>query len=116
MRYVVLCLVAICLIKSSSDALAQTTPPMPTMQDLREMYAAAQYRTCAQQVARVLNAKTPDAQQLDRGELLALRGDCLVKLGDRAGAIKAYADAQKSGNPDVWSHARAMELLLKSGK
>src|SRR4051794_15616662 len=72
-------------------------PAMPTMQDLRDMYAAAQYRICAQQVARVLNLKTPAAQQYERGQLLALRGDCLLNLGDRAGAIKAYTDAQKSG-------------------
>src|SRR3954463_6049733 len=94
----------------------QSGAPMPTMQDLRDMYAAAQYRICAQQVARVLNLKTPAAQQYERGQLLALRGDCLLNLGDRAGAIKAYTDAQKSGDPDVWCHARAMELLVKSGK
>src|SRR3954464_9036787 len=95
---------------------APSGPPIPTMQDLRDMYAATQYRICVQQVARVLNLKTPAAQEYDRGELLALRGDCLLNLGDRACATKAYTEAQKSGNPDVWCHARAMELLVKSGK
>jgi hypothetical protein len=91
-------------------------PPIPTMQDLNDMYAAAQYRTCVQQIARVLNLKTPAAQDYDRGALLALRGDCLLNLGDRTGAIKAYTDAQKTKQPEAWCHARAMELLVRSGK
>src|SRR3954453_24035260 len=121
MRYLASLAVAACLLLTwapigRAQPKPSGGPPIPTMQDLRDMYAAAQYRICAQQVARVLNLKTPAAQQYERGQLLSLRGDCLLNLGDRAGAIKAYTDAQKSGNPDVWCHARAMELLVKSGK
>src|SRR5689334_18952344 len=85
------------LILAAGGALGQSAgePPLPTMQDLRDTYAAGQYRTCVQQVARVLNLKTPAAEKYDRSELLGLRGDCLLNLGDRAGAIKAYAEAQK---------------------
>jgi hypothetical protein len=120
-KFAPLAVVAVCLLLMCAPIVpAQQkpagAPPMPTMQDFHDMYAAAQYRICAQQVARVLNMKTPAAQVFDRGELLALRADCLLNLGDRAGAIRAYTDAQKSGNPDVWCHARAMELLVKSGK
>src|SRR4051794_29348252 len=110
------CLLLLAAPMTSPQPKPAGTPPIPTMQDLRDMYAATQYRICTQQVARVLNLKTPAAQEYDRGELLALRGDCLLNLGDRAGATKAYTEAQKSGNPDVWCHARAMELLVKSGK
>ena len=75
--------------------------PTPSPNDLQDMYNARQYRTCAQQVARALNVKTPAAAGLayDRGQLLSLRGDCLLNLGDRSGAIKPASTAARTPHP-----------------
>ena len=94
-------------------AAAAPNPPLPTPADLGEMFKAGQYRVCLQQIARVLQLTGDAAKPYDKYALLLLRGDCLLHLGDKATAMMAYAETEKSPNVAQAAEARAMTLLLR---
>jgi hypothetical protein len=114
-RWAVLLLVSICW--SAAAAAPNKDAPLPTSKDLRDMHDAGQYRTCLQQIARLMRAGgTPntsaDAKALERFDLLLLRGDCLIHLEDPATAKLAYAAVKDSPDPKQSQEARATLLLL----
>lgn len=102
---------------AAADAPAKPAPaalPLPTLQDLHEMYDAKQYTICIQQIGRVLRLTGDEAKRHDKFTLQLLRGDCLLHLDDRASAIAAYQAAAKSLDPKVSVPARANELLARA--
>jgi len=92
---------------------AAPNPPLPTPADLQEMFKAGQYRTCLQQIARVLQLTGDAARPYDQYALLLLRGDCLLQLNDKPTALMAFAIAEKSPNVAQAASARAMTLVLR---
>jgi hypothetical protein len=76
------------------------------------MHDAREYRTCLQQVARLLALRGELAAHYDRYALLLLRGDCLLHLEDRATALEAYTEAMTSPEPRQLAEARAMTRLI----
>lgn len=106
-------LAAFLLLSLVSIAAAAPNPPLPTPADIREMFKAGQYRTCLQQIARVLQLSGDAAKPYDLYALLLLRGDCLLQLDDKPTAMIAYAEAEKSPDVAQAAAARAMTLLLR---
>ena len=76
------------------------------------MYDAKQYRTCLQQIGRVLQLRGDAARPYDPASLQLLRGECLVQLQDRSTAMLAFSTAEKSPDLQQAAQARAMSLLL----
>lgn len=96
----------------TSFAAAQSAPPMPTMDDLIKMYDAKQYRTCLQQIARVIRQAQVPGGAWDKYALLLMRADCLLHLRDGASARQAYEAAEKAPTEEQWARARAMAFLI----
>jgi hypothetical protein len=88
--------------------------PVPTPQELQQMFDAKQYHTCLQQIARVLRVKGDAASAYDPDQLQLLRGECFIRLGDRAQAIRAFTTAQKSANHSMALTARANLLIVQA--
>ncbi|MGH7178806.1 MAG: hypothetical protein ACREJC_15615 [Tepidisphaeraceae bacterium] len=91
--------------------LSRAQTPTATLDELRKMYDARQYRVCLQQIAKVLRGA--DRGGSNRFDLLTLRGDCLLQLRDGATAKDAYAAAQKSPDIQQAAYARAMNALIR---
>lgn len=106
-------LLAFFLLSLASVLSAAPNPPLPTPADLGEMFKAGQYRTCLQQIARVLQLTGDAAKPYDQYALLLLRGNCLLQLNDKPTALMAYAEAEKSTDTAQAAEARAMTLLLR---
>jgi hypothetical protein len=88
--------------------------PVPTPQELQQMFDAGQYHTCLQQIARVLRLRGSAASAHDPDQLQMLRGECFIRLGDRAQAIRAFTTAQKSANHALALTARANLLIVQA--
>lgn len=95
--------------------------PVPTLAQLREAYAAGEYRVALQQAPRTL-ATTQDPAL--RAELHYLRGQCLIKLDDaytaKLALNAAEQEANKAGNVGesrvTGAKARADRLLIEASK
>ncbi len=96
----------------SSPLQAQNPPPMPTMDDLRQMYQAKQYRVCLQQIARVVRQANLQDSQWDKYALMLMRADCLLHLDDGAAARQMYEQAEQSPDEMQWARGRAMAYLV----
>ncbi|HEY2586274.1 MAG TPA: hypothetical protein VGI81_10970 [Tepidisphaeraceae bacterium] len=93
---------------------ASAAPPMPTMGDLQQMYDAGQFHTCLQQIARVLPGSDRPNSGFDRLQLMLLRGECLMRLGARAEAYRAFTAAQASPEAKTALTARANVVLIEA--
>lgn len=91
-------------------------PPLPSMDDLREMYDAGDYRAAVQQIARVLRLKGAPAQAYDREALLLLRGQSLLAMEDPRAAKRALEEAQKSAQNDIAMKAHGLVALIDRSK
>lgn len=105
---VVILMVGICLAPSVS---AQQ-PPLATMDELRQMYDAGHYRTCLQQIARVMPQVLSGAPGYDRDALVLMRANCLLHLDDGASARQAYQSAESAPEEAQWARGRAMVFLI----
>jgi hypothetical protein len=108
-------LLAAILLSAPCLASAQT-PTIPTAEQLRMLYGDGRYHACLQEISRLLFLKGAAAANVNRPELLLLRGDCLVKLKDSRTALKAYQEAEKAAthDPETALWARAGVLILKN--
>lgn len=107
------------------QAIGQTKPTVPppvaTLEDLKAMYSAAQYKLCLQQASRSLAAKN---KPISRAAVQLVRGDCLLQLEDASTARQAYVqaeneakkDADNSDSRDLFAQARATRLLISASK
>jgi hypothetical protein len=107
----------------SSLALGQTKPaenqgppPLPTMDELRQMYDDGDYQAAVQQIARVLRLRGAAAQPYDRDTLLLLRGKTLLALDDPRAAKRSFEEAQKSAQTDIAMTAHGYFTLLSRSK
>ncbi|MBC8108229.1 MAG: hypothetical protein H7Z14_16705 [Anaerolineae bacterium] len=91
-------------------------PPLPTMDELREMYDSGDYRTAVQQIARVLRLRGAPAQPYDRDALQLLRGQTLLALDDPRAAKRSFDEAQKSAQNDIAMKAHGYFALLSRSK
>ena len=70
-------------------------PPLPTMDELREMYESGDYRTAVQQIARVQRLRAP-AEPYDPDALQLLRGQTLLALDDPRSARSVLSRKRRS--------------------
>jgi hypothetical protein len=92
-----------------------TTQPMPvaTIVELKQMHDSGEYKTCLQQIARVMMLRGEAARPYDPFALLLLRGDCLLHLEDRTTAYDAFTSAEKSTDPAQKAEAIATAFLIQ---
>lgn len=109
-----LCVLISVILMCASTRAPAAALPMPTMNDLQQMYDAGQYHTCLQQIARVLPGSDRPNSGFDRLQLMLLRGECLMRLGARAAAYRAFVAAQASPEAKTALTARANVVLLEA--
>jgi hypothetical protein len=91
--------------------------PPPTVEQLKAMLAQQQYQEVIRGVARCMALKGPAAQNLDRYELLLLRGEAYLRTRALPPAAEAFAAAQKeTDDPARRSAARADEILVRKSR
>jgi hypothetical protein len=88
-------------------------PQLPTMADLKEMYDAGAYRTCLQQVSRLMQLRSDNANAVNRDQLLLLRGQCLLAMDDAPSALRSLDQAKDATDLEVSTHARALAALIR---
>lgn len=87
----------------------------PTMAEVRDSYAAGQYRPTLRSIADCLALKGQAAEGYDHYELLMLKGECLLQLKSPSYAANAFEDARAAAGNDVPKRATAAanELLAR---
>jgi hypothetical protein len=85
------------------------------VRDAQQKFDAGQYPDALKVIAQALSKGTPTGESPERYQLLMLRGECLIRTGQRAPAAAAFDAANKSA-PDVPSAAlaRANALLVRA--
>jgi hypothetical protein len=91
-------------------------PPLPTMDELRQMYDDGDYQAAIQQIARVMRLRGAPADPYDRDALQLLRGKTLLAMDDPRAAKRAFEEAQKSQQPDIAMTAHGYVTLLTRSK
>ena len=90
------CVGAMIILITAARALAQTRPSEPSppsMHELQRMFDAREYQDVVRHAVKVLALKGEAAAQYDRHELLRLKAESHLRLGDAEPAAKAFEDA-----------------------
>ena len=108
------------IIITATRALAQTRPsetPPPSMADLQRMFDAREYQDVVRHVLKVLSLKGDAAAGYDRHELLRLKGESHLRLGDAEPAAKAFDDAAVVATDEATAALdRATALLARRAR
>lgn len=94
----------------------QTAPPLPTMDELKQMFESGDYQAAVQQSGRVLRLRGEAAKPYDRTAVQLLRGKTLLALDDPRAARRSFEDAQKSETNDISMTAHGYVTLLSRSK
>lgn len=103
---------------TASIALAQA--PTDALADARQKFAAGEYRPALQVIAAELSQNRPansrEAMPSPRRyELLMIRGECLIRVDQRASGADAFSAAEKSASsPQEFAIAHASSMLIKA--
>lgn len=96
------------------------TPKIDPLEDARQKFSAGQYQPALQAIAAELSRTRPtnprDAlPSAQRYALLMLRGECLLRIDQRASAADSFTQAEKSSTePQEFALARANSMLAKA--
>src|SRR5689334_16922109 len=94
--------------------------PIPTYDELEQLFKDQQYQPLLQKLSRVLVLKGDAARRYDRIKLLMLKGDTHLELKENSLAMAAYQSAVKAIDEQtdkrVAATARATELLVKRSR
>jgi hypothetical protein len=114
--------VAVAIAIIATRLLAQTRPseppPPPSMAQLQRMFDARQYQDVVRHAVKVLALKGDAAAQYDRHEVLVLKAESHLRLGDAEPAAKAFdeAAAVASDEPAAAALDRATALLARRAR
>lgn len=108
-------------------ALASAAPvndppePLPTNDELKQLFKQKDYAPLLQKIGRVLQLKGNAARPYDRVELLLLKADTQLQMKEQSLAVTAAAAAVKAIDPDqtdpkLAATARATEKLLRQAR
>jgi hypothetical protein len=104
----------------AAAAQAQASPPVMSLEEVRKMHDAGQYRSALQEAARALSASTGTKENAapspDMYELQWLRGDSLLHLDDAQTALSALMIAEKSPDPKIFAASRGTALLIRNSR
>ena len=88
---------AVIVLILATHAVAQTrpseAPPPPSIDELHRMFDARQYQDVVRHVVSIIARKGEAAARYDRHELLRLKGESHLRLGDAEPAAKAFEEA-----------------------
>ena len=117
-RFVAAACVALLMLRTNV-ALAQTRPSdvLPSPDELRETFDARAYQEVVRHAVKVLQLKGEAAAAYDRHEVLVLKAESHLHLGDAEPAAKAFDEAAAAA-PDEAAAAkdRATALLARRAK
>src|SRR5688572_23191763 len=112
-------LCALLMLTMPTRVAAQTRPAdsPPSPDELRQMFDARQYRDVVRHVVKLLQLKGEASAAYDRHEVLLLKAEAHLHLGDAEPAAKAFEEAAAVA-PDeaVAASARATALLARRAK
>ena len=102
---------AVCVVAPIGAALAA---PPPTTDEIRVQAAAGNHSGALGLIAQALTLKGPAADGIDRYELLMLKGESLLQLGQPKYAADAFEDASEATNdPSKSGAAKANEVIVR---
>lgn len=91
--------------------------PLPTMDELKQMFADARYPDLSKQLPRVLVLRGKAAEPYNRYDLLMLRFETNMRLKAVSPALTSLADAEEAtDDPKKINYAKAVTLLIKRSK
>lgn len=104
-----------CIVFLGRLAPGQAADPIPTMQELQQLQTDKQWQPLLQKLSRVLALRGDAAKNLDRYELLMMKGEAHAQLKQPAPAGRAFADAAKEAGTqkDRVAVASSTALLIK---
>src|SRR5688500_609273 len=120
MRAFVISLLAAVLLAAVTPAAAQSAPQSAPQgfEDAQADYASGDYAACLRKVAARLNSNAVKRDSPERYDLLMLRGECLLRLKQRAPAAESFekAAAVTKGHGDLprTANATALAALVKA--
>jgi len=86
----------------------------PTADEIRVQAAAGNHSAALGMISQALTLKGPAAEGIDRYELLMLKGESLLQLGQAKYAADAFEDASEATNEPVKSAtAKAGEVIIR---
>jgi hypothetical protein len=86
----------------------------PTADEIRVQAAAGNHSAALGLISQALTLKGPAAEGVDRYELLMLKGESLLQLGQAKYAADAFEDASEATNQPVQSAtAKAGEVIIR---
>src|SRR5258708_11339603 len=96
-RWMVLLWVAMaaCMAGAARSSSGDAATPIPSPGDLRELVQQRHYREALKGLTRLLELKDAAASGFDRHEMLMLRAECLLQIGEAKAAISTLVDAKK---------------------
>jgi hypothetical protein len=104
-----LALAAVCVFAPIGTALAAP----PTADEIRVQAAAGNHSAALGLISQALTLKGPAAEGIDRYELLMLKGESLLQLGQAKYAADAFEDASEATNdPAKSAAAKAAEIII----
>ncbi len=107
-------ILALLNIASLAAAVPAAADPLPTQEEIRDLYKDGKYAAVLQKIARVLVLKGEAAKPYDRHELLRLKGETHLQLRATRPAQAAFGDAAAAtDNPEAQATDTAMQLLVK---
>jgi hypothetical protein len=113
MAAVIIAFIALTAHPTTAQTSSPTDRPALSVEAIRKLHDAGQYRSALQEAARTL--RTPVGER-DKFQLQLIRGDCLLHQDDAPTALSAYAVAAKSPDANQSDVARAMSLLIRSSR
>jgi hypothetical protein len=109
-RWAALLALAACVLAPISTALAAP----PTADEIRAQAAAGNHSAALGMIAQALTLKGPAADGIDRYELLMLKGESLLQLGQPKYAADAFEDASEvATEPAKRAAAKANDVIVR---
>ena len=102
-----------------AHATAQTRPAdaAPSSDELRRLFDERKYQDVVRHVVKVLQLKGESAASYDRYEMLVLKAESHLRLGDAEPAAKAFDEAADlAADPAAAAKDRATALLVRRAK
>src|SRR4051794_13841822 len=120
MRTTAITLLLLLTTLTPTTSAAPAAEPLPTPDDLHQLFKDKQYAPLLLKLQRVLQLKGDAAKRYDRCDLLVLKGETHLQLKEQSLATAAFADAIKSiddqTDPKEAATARAIALLVKRSR
>jgi hypothetical protein len=108
------CIVLVFACVHLARAATPANEPLPTEDDLRQLFKAGDYQPLVLKATRILQLKGDAAKKYKRYDILMLKGEAQLRLKQLPGAIESFAAAAKEAKePKEVNLAAALEILVR---